>query len=57
MAVGSFPDGAGILPTSSPSGPTMRHLLLLLLLSLTLAACGHKGPLYLPPDNPSGESR
>jgi predicted small lipoprotein YifL len=31
----------------------MRRSLLLLVLALTLAACGLKGPLYLPPPKPA----
>ncbi|WP_164504218.1 lipoprotein [Nitrosomonas sp. HPC101] len=31
----------------------MRILGLILLLSLLLSACGYKGPLYLPQDQPA----
>jgi predicted small lipoprotein YifL len=31
----------------------MRRSLLLLVLALTFAACGLKGPLYLPPPKPA----
>ena len=31
---------------------TVKLTLLTLLLSCLLAACGHKGPLYLPKDEP-----
>jgi predicted small lipoprotein YifL len=31
---------------------TFKFTLLTLLLSCLLAACGHKGPLYLPKDEP-----
>jgi len=42
-----------------PSGSiAMRTPILLLGLTLLLlAGCGHKGPLYLPPDQPSQEAR
>ena len=30
----------------------MRALLLLIVLAATAAACGYKGPLYLPKDKP-----
>lgn len=46
------------VPASGPPvycGPmnALRRLALLLTLLLTLAACGQKGPLYLPP--PQGQ--
>jgi predicted small lipoprotein YifL len=33
----------------------MRALLPLILLALTLAGCGYKGPLYLPKDKPAAQ--
>lgn len=38
------------LPADKPRGISMRKLILFVFMSVFLAACGQKGPLYLPQD-------
>lgn len=35
---------------------TLKTILSILICAAVLAACGLKGPLYLPDENPAGES-
>ena len=35
----------------------MRKICMLLLLAVVLSACGQKGPLYLPDDQPTKKDR
>jgi predicted small lipoprotein YifL len=39
------------------SGPPPRILIAGILCALLLAACGQKGPLYLPDDGPAGKQQ
>jgi predicted small lipoprotein YifL len=36
--------------------PVIRAAGIMLLLAMLLQGCGHKGPLYLPPDAPAAAS-
>lgn len=38
-----------------PVRPTLRSILLLLALTLSVAGCGYKGPLYLPGSKPAAK--